>query len=427
MIGCSERSAYFRFFSPKPRLTDKDVKRFTEVDMVDRVTLVAVLGEDVIAVAGFDRWPGKDEAEVSFTVADVHQGRGVATLLLEHLAAMARQCGITRFTAEVLPTNSAMLSVFRRAGFEVSNELSSGIVDVVFDIEPTVTYVESVERREQRAESRSIARLLRPRSVAVIGASDRPGTVSREVFRNLLGCGFDGPVYPVNPTVPHVASVPTYPSVLDIPDDIHLAVIAVRAEAVDEVLRQCAATRVRAAVVLASGFADASAEGATRQRELVELARRNGMRIVGPASMGIVNSDPILHASLAPPGVPPGRVGVSLQSGPLGIAVIEEAKRLGVGLSSLVSLGNQGDVSANDLLNFWDDDPGTDVVLLYSESFGNPRKFGRIARRVARNKPIVAVKAGRARPTTWQSTRSTCRPGSSASTRCGSCSTSPEC
>ena len=393
----SPESIYFRFFSPKPRLTDKEVEKFTTVDMVDRVALVAELGDDLIAVARYDRWPGRDEAEVAFTVDDAHHGRGIATLLLEHLAAVARSHGLRRFTAEVLPDNRPMLGVFRRAGFEVHNEFSGGVIDVAFDIEPTLAYTESVDRREQRAESRSIARLLRPRSVAVIGASDRLGSVGREVFRNLLNSGFQGPVYPVNPTAPHVASVPAYGSVLDIPDDIHLAVVAVPADAVPGVIAQCAQKRVRGAVVVSTGFADAGPEGAATQRAMVELARRHGMRIIGPASLGVINTDPTspLHASFAPRDVPAGHLAVSLQSGPLGAGMIELAKRLGVGLSSFVSLGNKADVSANDLLNYWYDDPATDVVLLYTETFGNPRKFGRVARRVSRRKPVVAVKAGR--------------------------------
>jgi acyl-CoA synthetase (NDP forming)/RimJ/RimL family protein N-acetyltransferase len=396
----SPESIYFRFFSPKPRLTEKEVEKFTTVDMVDRVALVAELGDELIAVARYDRWPGRDEAEVAFTVDDEHHGRGIATLLLEHLAAIGRRNGLHRFTAEVLPDNRPMLGVFRRAGFEVHNEFSGGVIDVAFDIEPTLAYVESVDRREQRAESRSIARLMRPRSVAVIGASDRPGSVGREVFRNLLNSGFHGPVYPVNPTAPHVASVPAYDSVLDIPDDIHLAVVAVPAEAVPGVIGECAQKRVRGAIIVSTGFADAGPEGAVTQREIVELARLNGMRIIGPASLGVINTDPSapLHASFAPTNVSPGHLAVSLQSGPLGAGMIELAKRLGVGLSSFVSLGNKSDVSANDLLNYWYDDPATDVVLLYTETFGNPRKFGRVARRVSRRKPVVAVKGGRGSP-----------------------------
>jgi predicted CoA-binding protein/GNAT superfamily N-acetyltransferase len=257
----SPQSIYYRYFSPKPRLTDKELDRFTTVDFVDRVALVALLGHDLIGVARYDRWPGKDEAEVAFTVDDAHQGRGISTVLLEHHAAIARDRGIVRFTAEVLPDNRPMLGVFRRAGFEVSNAFSGGIIDVAFDIDPTPAFLESVERREQRAESRSIARLLRPRSVAVIGASDRPDSVGRAVLRNLLGGGFDGPIYPVNPTAPHVLSVPAYASVLDIPDDIHLAVVAVPPPSVRAVIEQCAAKRVRGVVVITTGFSDQSPEG----------------------------------------------------------------------------------------------------------------------------------------------------------------------
>jgi acyl-CoA synthetase (NDP forming)/GNAT superfamily N-acetyltransferase len=393
----SPQTIYFRFFSPKPRLTDQEVTRFATVDFVDRAALVAMLGDDLIGVARFDRWPGKDEAEVAFVVADDQQGRGLGTVLLEHLAAIARERGIRRFTAEVLPDNRPMLSVFKAAGFDVTTRFSSGIVDVAFDLDPTLRFIESVDRREHRAESRSIERLVRARSVAVIGASDREGSVGRAVFRNLLAGGFDGPVYPVNPTVPHVASVPAFAHIADIPDDVHLAVLAVPAGRVASVVEECAAKRVRGVVVIATGFSDEGRSGEGAERQLVEFARRNGMRLIGPASMGLITTTPtsVMHACFAPCPVTPGRVGLSLQSGPLGIGLLELAHRLGLGLSQFVSLGNKSDVSANDLLNFWDDDPGTDVVLVYTESFGNPRKFARIARRVSRRKPIVAVKPGR--------------------------------
>ncbi len=398
--GLSPETRYYRFFTPKPRLSDKEIEHFTTVDFRERAALIALLDDEIIAVARFDRWPGRDEAEVAFTVTDAHHGRGVSTLLLEHLAAIARELGIARFTAEVLPDNRPMLGVFRAAGFEVSTQFSSGIIDVAFDLDPTLRFIESVERREQRAESRSIARLVRPRSVAVIGASDTVGSVGRAVFRNLLAGGFNGPVYPVNPTVPHVASVPAFATVGDIVDDVHLAVIAVPASEVVTVVEQCAAKRVRGVVVIATGFADAGPDGAQAERDLVELARGRGMRLIGPASMGIVatGASSTMLASFAQVPVARGRVAVSLQSGPLGIGLLELAHRLGVGISSFCSLGNKADVSANDFLNFWDDDPDTAVVLLYTESFGNPVKFGRIARRVSRRKPIVAVKSGRGLP-----------------------------
>jgi acyl-CoA synthetase (NDP forming)/RimJ/RimL family protein N-acetyltransferase len=392
----SPESIYFRFFSPKPRLTDKEVERFTNVDFHDRVALVALQDDDMIAVARFDRRPGHDEAEVAFTVDDAHHGRGIATLMLEHLAAIARQLGIQRFTAEVLPDNRPMLGVFRAAGFEVSTRFSSGIIDVAFDLDPTLHLIESVERREQRADSRSIARLVHPRSVAVIGASDRVGSVGRAVFRNLLAGGFDGPVYPVNPTTPHVASVPAFARVGDIPDDVHLAVLAVPADQVVPIVEQCAEKRVRGVVVVSTGFADAGPEGAAAEQTLVGFARRHGMRLIGPASLGLIATSErgTMYASFAPVKVRRGRVAVSLQSGPLAIGLLDVADRLDIGISSFVSLGNKADVSTNDFLNYWDDDPDTGVILLYTESFGNPRRFGRIARRISRRKPIVAVKFG---------------------------------
>jgi acyl-CoA synthetase (NDP forming) len=265
-------------------------------------------------------------------------------------------------------------------------------VDVAFAIDPTPTFLETVDQRERRAEARSIARLLRPRSVAVIGASERSGSVGRAVLDRLLGGGFDGPIHVVNPNVDHVANLHAYDSVLDIQDDVHLAVIAVPKDGVRTVIEECAAKHVRGVVVMSTGYSEVGDDA--RERELVDLARGNGMRLIGPASLGLVSTPAGLVATMAPTPVRPGRVGISSQSGPLGTAMLELANRLGMGVSTFVSLGNKADVSANDFLNYWDEDPDTDVILLYTESFGNPRKFGRVARRVSRRKPIVAVKAG---------------------------------
>jgi acyl-CoA synthetase (NDP forming)/RimJ/RimL family protein N-acetyltransferase len=391
----SSESIYFRFFSPKPRLSEREIERFTHVDMHDRVALVATLAGELIAVGRYDRWPGKPEAEVAFTVADDQHGRGIATVLLEHLAAIARLRGITRFTAEVLPDNRAMLSVFRKAGFEVSNAFAGGIIDVAFPITPTPAFLETIEQREHRADARSIARLLRARSIAVIGASNRVGSVGEAVVRNLFAGGFDGPIYPVNPFVSHVAGIPAHKSILDIEDDVHLAVIAVSADQVRAVIEDCAQRKVRGVIVISTGFEEAGEDGSRARRELVELARGHGMRLIGPGSMGVISTPTALRASFTNVPVTGGQVAVSIQSGPMGIAMLELAKHLGVGISTFVSLGDKADVSANDLLNYWEDDDDTAVVLLYTESFGNPRKFGRVARRVSRRKPIVAVKSGR--------------------------------
>jgi len=393
----SADTIYLRFFSPKPVLTPRDVARFTHVDHDARVALVALLGGELIGVARYDRMPGTSEAEVAFVIEDHHQGRGLGTIFLEYLAAVAREHGITRFVADTLPQNVRMLDVFRTAGFTADQHYSEGVVRVTFDIEPTERSQEAMHARERTAAAQSIRRILEPRSVAVIGAGRERGTIGHEVFRNLISGGFEGPVYPVNPKAAHVASVRAYPSVLDIPDDVDLAVITVPARFVLDAVDQCVAKKVRGLVVITANFAEAGGDGATLERQLVERARSGGMRLVGPNCMGVINTaaDVSLNATFAP--VPPlrGRVAFSSQSGGLGIAILQRARDVGLGISSFTSLGNKADVSSNDLLQYWEDDAHTDVILLYLESFGNPRSFSRIARRVSRRKPIVAVKGGR--------------------------------
>ncbi|MGC1512586.1 MAG: GNAT family N-acetyltransferase [Acidimicrobiales bacterium] len=393
----SAETIHYRFFSPRPRLSARDVERFTVVDHDDRVALVAMLGDDMIAVARYDRLPGTDEAEVAFVVEDTHQGRGLGTLLLEHLAAAARERGISRFVAETLPDNQPMIGVFRSAGWAVRTRFEDGLVVVEFPIETTPEALVAQEEREHRAEARSVGRLLRPSSIAVIGASRTPGSVGHEVFRNLLQGGFNGPVYPVHPTASHVASVRAYASVMDIPDDVDLAVVVVPAGVAPEVVLDCARKRVRALVIISGGFAETGEKGAEAERELVTLAHRHGMRVVGPNSMGVINTDPAvsMNATIDDHRPLPGGVGFLSQSGALGVAILESMASLGLGVSSFVSVGNKADVSGNDLLQYWEGDERTDVVLLYLESFGNPRKFTRLARRVSRVKPIVVVKTGR--------------------------------
>jgi acyl-CoA synthetase (NDP forming)/GNAT superfamily N-acetyltransferase len=392
----SAQSIYFRFFSPKPRLTDGEVERFTTVDMIDRAALVALLGSEIVADARYDRWPGKPEAEVAFAVADAHQGRGLSTLLLEHLAAIARLNGIERFTAEVLAENRAMLSVFARAGWPVRRAFDGGVVDVAFDLVPTPAYLDTVERREQQAESRSIARLLRPKSVAIVGASEDPTSVGQMLVRSVLRSGFPGPVFAVNPAHERIGGLPCYPRLTDVPDDVALAVVAVPPDQLEPVLDDAIAKHVRGLVLVTGAPAAADSDERSLVRQVVARARGNGMRVIGPASMGVVSTaaDLPFRAVLAPSRIGRGGVSISLQSGPLGTGILELAARLGVGLASFVSLGEKADVSGNDLLQYWEDDPATRVILVYTESFGNPRKFARIARRVSQRKPIVAVRAG---------------------------------
>jgi acyl-CoA synthetase (NDP forming)/RimJ/RimL family protein N-acetyltransferase len=401
LVGLMERSSdqtrYYRFFGPMKRLSDRDLHRFTHVDHVDRVAFVLELGDQLIGVGRYDRLPGTDEAEVAFLLEDAHQGRGLGSVLLEHLAAAARERGITKFVAEVLAQNARMVRVFLDAGYEPRRTYEEGVVHLTFPIAQTETALAVAYEREQRSESRSIARLLNPSSVAVVGASNDDGKLGNVLLKHLLGYGFDGPVYPVNPGARHVRGVPAYADIEAIPDDVDLAVLAVPVEEVAAVVEACRRKRVRGLVVVSGGFGETGEEGRRAQRELVAAARASGMRVVGPNCLGIVNTEPTvrLNASLAPKIPGRGRVGFFAQSGALGVALLERARARNIGLSTFVSAGNRADVSGNDLLQFWATDPATEVVMLHLESFGNPRKFARLARRVGRTKPVVAVKSGR--------------------------------
>ncbi|GGT10659.1 GNAT family N-acetyltransferase [Nonomuraea spiralis] len=391
----SDESIYFRFFGPRPRLSDRDVERFTNVDYDNRVALIATIGAEMVAVIRYDR-TGPGEAEVAFLVEDAHQGRGVASVLLEHLAATARERGIERFVADVLPANMKMMGVLRQAGYTAQSRFADGVVRMTLDLTPTETSAEVTTSREHRAESRSIARLLAPGSVAVIGASREPGGVGQTVLRNLLAADFTGPVYPVHRQVRAVAGVRAYPSVTAIDGEVDLAVVAVPAEGVLDVVKECAEKGVHGLVVVSSGFGETGAPGRDRQDELARIARSYGLRVVGPNCLGIANTDPAvkLNATLAATVPGRGRVGFFSQSGALGTALLQRVAQRGMGISSFVSAGNRADVSGNDLLQYWEEDDATEVILLYLESLGNPRKFTRLARRIARSKPIVVVKSG---------------------------------
>ncbi|NUK57227.1 bifunctional acetate--CoA ligase family protein/GNAT family N-acetyltransferase [Streptomyces lunaelactis] len=405
----SDESKYYRFFAPYPRLSDKDVHRFTHHDYVDRVGLAVTVGGEFIATVRYDRINADgrpattpaDEAEVAFLVQDAHQGRGVASALLEHIAEVARERGIRRFAAEVLPANNKMIKVFRDAGYTQKRSFEDGSVHLTLDLEPTAESLAVQRGREQRAEARSVQRLLAPGSVAVIGTGRATGGVGRTVLRNLLNAGFTGRTYAVNTAFPEdlteVDGVPAHRSVGEIEETVDLAVVAVPAERVPEVVADCGEHGVQGLVVLTAGYAESGAAGLELQRELVRLARSYGMRVIGPNSFGIIStSDTVrLNASLAPEAPAPGRIGLFTQSGAIGIALLSGLHRRGAGLSSFISSGNRADVSGNDFLQYWYEDPDTDVVLLYLESIGNPRKFTRLARRTAAVKPVVVVKGAR--------------------------------
>ncbi len=385
----SDRTIYFRFFATYRKLSDRDVEHFTNVDYRDRVALVALLGDDMIGMAMYERI-NSDEAEVAFVIEDAHQGRGLGSIMLELLAAGARERGIKRFVAEVLAENRTMLRVFLDAGYAPAREYGGGVVHLVFPIEPTETSVEVMRAREHRAEARSVQRLLRPSSVVVVGASRVKGSVGHTVLVNILSGGFVGPVFVVNPSADAVAGVRSYSTVRDLPQQVDLAVVATPPGAVLAVVRDCAINGVRGLVVLS----DVPGEDT---HDLVELARANGMRVVGPAALGVANTDPRirLNATLAPVLPGHGNVGFFAQSDALGIALLASAAARGIGLSSFASVGKKADVSGNDLLQYFEDDPDTGVALLYLERFANPRKFVRLCRRVGRRVPVVLLHRGR--------------------------------
>ena len=411
----SDESKYYRFFAPYPRLSAKDVHRFTHHDFVDRVGLAATVGGEFIATVRYDRigadgTPASapaDEAEVAFLVQDAHQGRGVASALLEHIGAVARERGIRRFAAEVLPANNKMIKVFTDAGYTQKRSFEDGVVRLEFDLEPTDRSLAVQYAREHRAEARSVQRLLAPGSVAVIGAGRTPGGVGRSVLGNIRDAGYSGRLYAVNKALPEdqkeLDGVPAHRSVRDIDGPVDLAVVAVPAEYVPDVVTECGEHGVQGLVVVSAGYAESGPEGRERQRALVRHARTYGMRIIGPNAFGIINTSPRvrLNASLAPEVPRPGRIGLFAQSGAIGIALLSRLHRRGggvtgvTGVSTFVSSGNRADVSGNDVLQYWYEDPDTDVVLMYLESIGNPRKFTRLARRTAAAKPLVVVQGAR--------------------------------
>ncbi|HJZ55068.1 MAG TPA: GNAT family N-acetyltransferase [Gemmataceae bacterium] len=335
-------------------------------------------------------------AEVAFAVADEFRGKGLGTLLLERLTLLAARNGFTRFWALTSADNGPMLDVFRESGFDVRERTEQGEVEVELHVVPTRASVSRLEMRDRVATVASLLPFFRPNGVAVVGASRNPRAIGRRVLDGLLSAGFTGPVYPVNPKAEEIAGLRTYPSVRELPGPVDLAVIVVPARAVAGVVDDCAAREVRALVVISAGFAEAGGEGIALQKELVEKVRGYGMRMVGPNCLGLLNTDPTvrLNASFSPVFPPGGRVALSSQSGAVGLAALSAAGRYGLGFSTFVSVGNKADVSGNDLLQFWEEDSTTDVILLYLESFGNPRRFARIARRVGRRKPVVVLHSG---------------------------------
>src|SRR5690349_7901191 len=393
----SLESRVFRFFAAVAN-ADASVKRMVDVDYATRYGIVAVSGVDqeIIGHAMYVAI-GPTTAELALAVADQYQGRGLGTILLGQLAEAAADAGIQVLEAVVRPENHRMLDVLRESGFPVHSRSEPGEVHAELPTRLSADALRRFEDRDRIAAVAAVDRLLAPRSVAVIGASRTKGSIGAELFHNLVSFGFTGPVYPVNPAASTIDGLQAFRSIRDIPADVDLAVITVPAAAVVGVAQECAAKGVRGLVVISAGFAEVGADGVNLQRQLVEVCRRSGMRLVGPNCMGVINTAPDvrLDATFAPDTPVRGRVGFLSQSGGLGIAVMARAQALGSGFSSFVSVGNKADISGNDLIQFWEADPETSMIMLYLESFGNPRRFARVARRVSRTKPVLAVKSGR--------------------------------
>ena len=443
-VAQSERSTYLRFFAALERLPERDLERFTRVDHHDRVALIAVRTvraapapaealedeaasnepiEQIIGVARFDRITA-DEAEVAFNIADAHHGRGLGSVLLEHLAAAAREVGVRRFTAEVLPQNGRMIAVFREAGYEVSQTVEDGVVTVVFDIDPTDRSLAVTADREHRAEARSVQRLLGARSVLLVGAARAPegSVLDLLVQRAFTSLSRSGPdqlhVVGLPETSGHhglplqswwsgegsaageATLVEYWDRLADVPAPIELAVVALPPSDVVSVVRRLGPLGVRSVVVLSTGFAERGQAGLALQRELVRAAHAAGMRLVGPASYGFFDAaaTPPVNASLAEELPVAGNLGLFCQSAPMAVPLLASVANRNLGVSSFVSAGHRADVSGNDLMQFWEEDPATEVVGLLLESIGNPRKFARIARRLSAVKPVVVVTAGQSGP-----------------------------
>ena len=395
----SLRSLYYRFHG-LPALGPTDVRSLIGADGHPAMAIVAESGGRIVAFAGYYLAPTvSDRAEVAFAVSDAVQGHGIGTRLLEQLAAVARERGIRTFDAYVLAENRRMLDVFRDSGFAETVSLEHGVCHVSLSLALTDEFVEHAAARSQIAASASMRSFFEPRVVAVIGANRTRGKIGSEILNNLSVAGFTGTIVPVHPTAAEIGGVTAYRRVADIPGPVDLAMVIVPAEQVLAAVDDCISKHVPAICVISAGFSECDAKGRALEAMLVEKVRRAGCRLIGPNCMGLLNTDPAvqLNATFSPVYPPRGRVAMSTQSGALGLAILDYARRLDIGISSFVSVGNKADVSGNDLIQYWAEDANTSVILLYLESFGNPKKFSEIARRVGRTKPIVAVKAGRSR------------------------------
>jgi acetyl coenzyme A synthetase (ADP forming)-like protein len=400
----SPRSVFFRFFRFKQWLTEAELAQFTDLDFDKEAALIAAFREGererIVGVGRYSALPVQDEprqAEVALAVADAFQGQGAGTLLLEHLAVIARRNGIAEFRADVLEENERMIDVFTSIGFQVERSRESGVIHFSFPTHATEEFVAAQMRRERVATAESVRYFLKPRAIAIVGASRKHGTIGAALLASLKRCKFQGTLYPVNPGASEIDGIPAFPTVSAIQAPVDMALIAVPAAAVEDAIKDCARAGVRSVVVISAGFGEVSAEGRETEKRLRQLARSSGMRMVGPNCMGVINTAPdvSMNANFAPVWPPAGTIGLLSQSGALGYGILDLTPDLNVGISTFVSVGNKADISVNDLLSYWSEDPETQVIMLYLESFDHAAKFARMAPEIARQKPIVALKSGR--------------------------------
>ncbi len=399
----SEESRYFRFMAGVKYVPKSVIDGMCLNNPSDTASLLAILGGEengrVIGIGNYASLAVRNAAEVSFLVSDEYHGRGIGTLLLERLAGIAAANGFVEFEAEMLSANDKMMTVFSDAGFQVVHAIGGSTIHIEFPVTGNAAVRERAELRDRIASANSLVPLLKPRSIAVVGASRDNTAAGSLVFRHILESNFPGTVYPVNNQAASIHGVKAYSSVENLPEPPELVIIAVPAVNVIDVVREATAAGSKGVTVLSAGFADDGEEGLRLQKELVEVVRSNGMRLIGPNCLGVINTqnETSLNASLAENMPPPGKVGFFSHTGALGVVILDYAAERGIGFSTFVSGGNRGDVSGNDLLEYWEEDPATDIVILYLESFGNPRRFARVARRVSSKKPVLCVKSARSK------------------------------
>ncbi|MEV6979652.1 GNAT family N-acetyltransferase [Sphaerisporangium sp. NPDC051017] len=387
----SERSAYLRFFAGGAATAHAYMDRLTGGAYRGHA-VVALIDGRVVGVAEYIPDPRARDADIGILLDDQAQGRGLGMLLLERIALDAAESGVQELVAVVLAENRQMLQVIDDLGLPVRRRSDQSEIEVRLTPGTDAALLRRIDTRMHEAERASLARVLNPGSIAVVGAGRDPGGIGHRVLRNLIDGRFPGPVYPVNPRAREVCHTPAYPDLAAVPTHVDLVVVATPADTVLDVARDCARHGVHGLVVVSAGFAEAGE--ASLERRLLRICRDAGMRLVGPNCLGIVNTAASLNASFLPDSPPAGPLGLMSQSGAVAVAMIERAGELGLGISSFASVGDKADVSGNDLLEYWEDDDATRVIGMYLESFGNPRRFGRIARRISATKPIIVVNTG---------------------------------